>query len=46
MCVYPLGSFEFLSSVVGVGGRANTRSTCMGVPMLWYIVEKSLDLLQ
>jgi hypothetical protein len=45
MCVCPLGSFEFLSSVVVVG-RANTKNTCMGVPMLWYIVQKSLDLLQ
>jgi hypothetical protein len=36
--------------VVGVrgggGGGVNTRSTRMGVLMLWDIVEKSLDLLQ
>jgi hypothetical protein len=30
----------------GGGGGVNTRSTRMGVLMLWDIVEKSLDLLQ
>jgi hypothetical protein len=38
MCDCSLGSFEFLTSVVGVGGWANMISTCMGVLMLWDIV--------